>query len=120
MKKNNLMFVLFLVLVVASPMFADGLSSASTGGGLPWEGAMSKIVKSITGPVAFGISVIAIVGAGAGLIFGGEISGFLKSVMILALVIGMIVAATSVLNGLFTSGAVIIASASSLVGVVVA
>lgn len=105
---KNVKTILLLLAVFAIPMFASQAT-----GGLPWEGAMTKLVASITGPVAFGISVIAIVAAGAGLIFGGEISGFLKSVLILALVIGMIVAATGVLSGLFgTSGALITLEAS--------
>lgn len=99
---KNLKSAFFFLMLFSIPAFA-----ASTGNSLPWEGAMDKLVTSITGPVAFGISVIAIVAAGAGLIFGGEISGFLKSVLILALVIGMIVAATGVLKGLFGTSAVL-------------
>lgn len=110
---KKLQLVAFIALVMAVPMFA-----ANTGSALPWEGAMDKLVSSITGPVAFGISIIAIVAAGAGLIFGGEISGFLKSTMILALVIGMIVASAKVLSGLFGVGAVIAANYSPLLNLV--
>lgn len=102
---KNLKLVAFVMLVMAVPMFAQ-----NTGSALPWESSMDKLVSSITGPVAFGISIIAIVAAGAGLIFGSEISGFLKSTMILALVIGMIVASAKVLSGLFGVGAVIAAN----------
>lgn len=100
---KSLKFVL-LLLLLAVEMYA----SDSGGSGLPWEGAMSTLTDSLTGPVAFGISLVAIVGAGVGLIFGGEISGFLKASLILALVIGLIVSASSVLTGLFSDAATIV------------
>lgn len=81
MKKNSRVLVL---VAFALMFFATGAFASSTG--LPWEDPLTAIVNSIKGPVAFGISVIAIVAAGAGLIFGGEIGGFLKTLIILALV----------------------------------
>lgn len=100
---KNLKFVLLLLVAASVEMFA----SDSGGRGLPWESAMTTLTDSLTGPVAFGISLVAIVGAGVGLIFGGEISGFLKASLILALVIGLIVSASSVLTGLFSGAATI-------------
>jgi type IV secretion system protein VirB2 len=75
--------------------------ASSSGGGVPWEDPLSKIVDSITGPVAAGISVLAIVAAGITLVFGGEISGFIKTLAYIALVIALIVGATNVLSSLF-------------------
>lgn len=119
MKKENLKFIAMIaILFVGTSVFADGLS-ASGAGDLPWEGAMSKLTASIKGPVAFGISLVAIIGAGIGLIFGGEISGFLKASLILALVIGLIVSASNVLSGLFTDGAVLLAQAYSVAPILV-
>jgi len=74
---------------------------AMANGGLPYEDGMSKLVDSITGPVAFGISVIGVVAAGAMLIFGGDMNGFMRSIVFLVLVIGLIVSATSILSGMF-------------------
>jgi len=100
---TTLFIMLGLMLLLSPDVFA------STGGGsLPWEGPLDKIVQSIKGPVAFGISVIAIVGAGVGLIMGQEISGFLKAAIMLALVISLIVLAVNVLSGAFgISGALL-------------
>lgn len=120
MKKENLKFVAIVaVLLIGSSVYADGLSAGGAGD-LPWEGAMSKLTASIKGPVAFGISLVAIIGAGIGLIFGGEISGFLKASLILALVIGLIVSASNVLSGLFTTGSLLVAQAHSLSSLLVA
>ncbi|MCT7910691.1 TrbC/VirB2 family protein [Arcobacter lacus] len=85
---------LFLLLVLGT-----GIALASqTGANLPWESPLESLVDSITGPVAFAISLLAIVAAGAGLIFGGEISGFIKTVLYLVLVIAFIVGGASVMK----------------------
>lgn len=105
MKKSNTAN-LFLVAVIGLVLFAPDVFASSTG--LPWEDPLSAMVNSIKGPVAFGISVIAIVAAGAGLIFGGEITGFLKTSIILALVISLIVLAVNVLSSVFGIGSALI------------
>ena len=101
---NILNYVLFglLALILFSPELM-----ASTAN-LPWEGPLTKMVNSIKGPVAFGISVIAIVAAGAGLIFGGEIGTFMKSSIILALIISLIVFAVNILSSAFGIGSALI------------
>lgn len=77
------------------------LALASSSSGMPWEDPLSKVVDSITGPVAFGISVLGVVVAGMSLIFGGQLDGFIQKIAILALVIAVIVLATNVMSALF-------------------
>lgn len=84
--------------------FAANASST----GLPWESPLERIVDSITGPVAFGGSVLGIVVAGLSLVFGGEMDGFVQKIMILALVVSVIVGAVNLLTMLFgVSGALV-------------
>ena len=59
---------------------------------------------SQTGPVAQAIAVIGIVASGATLIFGGEISGFLKSVIYLILVCSLLIAGTKFIDVFGSSG----------------
>lgn len=106
MKKNNIKYI--LIALLAMVLLSPELMAAGAGRAMPWEGPLTIIVTSITGPVAFGISVIGIVGAGAMLIFGGEIGQFLKSSIILVLVIALIVLATQFLSGAFGIGAALI------------
>jgi type IV secretion system protein VirB2 len=84
-------------------------AAASTGGGsLPWETPLQTISTSITGPVAYAISLIGIVVAGAMLIWGGEINEFARRVIMLVMVISLIVFASNILSTLFSvSGAVL-------------
>ena len=101
---NILFIVLGLMLLLSPEVFAAN----SGGSALPWESSLSKLVDSVKGPVAFGISVVAIVGAGVGLIMGQEISAFLKVSLMLSLVIAIIVGAVNILSTLFgVAGALI-------------
>ena len=82
--------------------------AASMGGGLPWETPLATIKDSLTGPVAGAISLVAIVVAGAVLIFGGDFSAFVRALINVVLVISILIGASSLLSHLFgVSGAVV-------------
>ncbi len=83
-------------------------ASAAGGPGLPWESPLTTFVDSIKGPVAFAISLLGIIVCGALLIWGGEISEFVRRSVMLVLVIALLVLATNVLSGLFATAAVVI------------
>ena len=82
-------------------------AAAAAGGITEWETPLQKVVASIDGPVAFGISVIGIVVAGAMLIWGGEINEFSRKIIMLVLVLALIVTAVNLLSTLFGVGAVV-------------
>lgn len=96
----------FAFLIMSLVLSGDALASTSTG--LPWESPIDTFVKSISGPFALGISILGIVMCGAGLIFGGEMSAFVRSFAVIILVVSIIVGAVSGLTVLFgVSSAVI-------------
>ncbi|AGF75409.1 TrbC/VirB2 family protein [Bartonella vinsonii] len=101
--------VLLLFLILGDIAYA---SDATSGGGasLPWEAPLEKLKKSVSGPVAFVVSLLGLVAGGATLIFGGEVSEFVKRIIYLVLVISVIVFANTLLTGALFSGAVIPAS----------
>ena len=76
-------------------------TSRATTTGLPWEGPLTMIKDSLTGPVALAISLIAILVCGAMLIFGGEIGDFAKKLIMLVLVISLVVGGASMLSTVF-------------------
>ena len=94
---------LALLLLMATHAHA----ASGAGGGLPYEDWLTRIRQSITGPVAFGISVIAIVAAGAMLIFGGDMNGFMKTLVFIVLVLAFVIAAQNTLSAITGTGAVI-------------
>ncbi|WP_208438668.1 MULTISPECIES: TrbC/VirB2 family protein [Bartonella] len=96
----------FLYLILGDIAYA---SDATSGGGasLPWEAPLEKLKKSVSGPVAFVVSLLGLVAGGATLIFGGEVSEFVKRIIYLVLVISVIVFANTLLTGALFSGAVV-------------
>jgi type IV secretory pathway VirB2 component (pilin) len=99
----------FLMLLASHAQAASG-----AGGGLPYEDWLTRIRQSITGPVAFAISVIAIVAAGAMLIFGGDMNGFMKTLVFIVLVLAFVIAAQNTLSAITGTGAVIAEAAGHL------
>lgn len=96
------------VALPAVAAFAGGTAHAasSSSGSLPWETPLQTVLTSLDGPVAYAISIIAIVAAGATLVWGGEISEFTRRIIFIVMVISLIALATSVYSTIFTSGAV--------------
>lgn len=85
-----------------------GQALASTSGGLPWDGPVQTLQNDLTGPIATGISVVALLGAGAALAFGGdELGGVAKKLLYLVLAIAIIVLGNNFLSALGLSGAII-------------
>ena len=100
--------VVFLVLVFGAINPAHAADATEGGGaGLPWEGPLTKLKQSISGPVAFVIALLGIVACGATLIWGGEVSEFTRRIIYVVLVVCIIVFANTLLTGALFAGAVI-------------
>tara|TARA_B100000949_G_C14155719_1_gene396830 strand:+ start:251 stop:628 length:378 start_codon:yes stop_codon:yes gene_type:complete len=91
--------VLFL-LFMTHPALAS-----TTGGGLPFDSWLTKIQKSITGPFAFSAAIIGLVAAGATLIFGGDMNGFMRTLVFFVLVLSFLVAAQNTMTAITGKGA---------------
>jgi type IV secretion system protein TrbC len=83
-------------------LFALGTTGAfasETGTNLPWEGPLTTLVTSLTGPVAYAISVIAIVALGATLAFaGGEMGETMKRLLHVGIAVCCVVFAAQVMT----------------------
>jgi type IV secretory pathway VirB2 component (pilin) len=77
------------------------------GGGLPWDTPIQTLKADLTGPTAFGISLIAIVGVFCVMIFGGEINHFVRSLCFVALCVSAVVGVTALVTSLGIAGATI-------------
>jgi type IV secretion system protein VirB2 len=95
------------ILFFISFFSADAFASAGAGGGLPYEDWLDRLKDSVTGPVAFTISLIGIVVAGALLIFGGDMNGFFKTLVLIVLVMALLVGAQNFMSSFFGKGAVV-------------
>lgn len=106
--------IVFLVLGVAV-LYASPVSAAvGTGGGLPYESWLADLRNSVTGPVAFTFSIVGIVIAGSVLIFGGELNGFIRSLVFIVLVMSFLVGAQNMMATFFGRGALIDSQGSNV------
>ena len=92
-----------LALMMLVPQHA--LASEGTGGSLPYEGWLTNLRNSVTGPVAFTLSLVGIVVAGGILIFGGELNGFFRTLIFIVLVMAVLVGAQNMMTTFFGRGA---------------
>ena len=103
-------FPLFLaVLVVSLATTVDAWAGPGTGGKLPYETWLNNVRASATGPVAYAFGIIGIVVAGGVLIFGGDLNGFFRSMLVVVLVMALLVTANTVMTDLFETSAEIAA-----------
>jgi type IV secretion system protein VirB2 len=73
--------------------------AAENGNNLPWEGPLNTLVTSLTGPVAYAISVIAIVALGATLAFAsGEMGETMKRLLQIGIAVCLVVFAAQVMS----------------------
>ena len=97
----TVLLAFFLCLAVTSDAFAG----AGQGGGLPYEDWLEQIRNSATGPVAYAFGLIGIVVCGGTLIFGGDLNGFFRAILIIVLVMALLVTANTVMVDLFGTSA---------------
>jgi type IV secretory pathway VirB2 component (pilin) len=95
--------LLFLALMLMAPQHAH--ASEGTGGSLPYETWLTNLRNSVTGPVAFALSMIGIVVSGGVLIFGGDLNGFFRTMIFVVLVMALLVGAQNVMGTFFGRGA---------------
>jgi len=116
------MFYVTLAVLMSVFLLAPqhAFASEGTGGSLPYESWLTSLRNSVTGPVAFTLSVIGIVVAGGVLIFGGDLNGFFRSLIFLVLVMALLVGAQNVMSTFFGRGAEIAAIGESMFNAVAA
>lgn len=77
--------------------------------GAPWDAPIDTFVGWMTGKLALGLSVVALVIAGAKALFsGGELSGYAKTFILVVIGAATITGAVAVFNLLFAGAGAII------------
>lgn len=110
--KNNFHLGTFAILAFILIAAHPAMASTGTGGSLPYETWLTSLQNSVTGPVAFALSIIGIVVAGGVLIFGGELNAFFRSLIFIVLVMALLIGAKNMMSTFFGQGAVIAAIAA--------
>lgn len=107
---KNTAFVLIFIGVTLL-LSQDAVASTGGTGALPYEGWIETLSNSVTGPFAFGASLIGLVAAGATLMFGGDLNGFFRTMLFLVLVISLVIAAKNLMSSFFGKSALILLGA---------
>lgn len=87
--------------------FVGSSANASTTSSLPWDGPLTTLQNSLTGPVATAISVIAFLAAGAALVFGEELGGIAKKALYVVLGVSFMVMGNKFLSALGLTGSLV-------------
>ena len=98
------LLIAYLLLVPGHAYAAEG-----TGGSLPYESWLANLRNSVTGPVAFALSLVGIVVSGGTLILGGDLNGFFRTMIFVVLVMALLVGAQNMMSSFFGRGAEIAA-----------
>lgn len=111
MFKGNFPGAALTVLVLLSlALFADAASASTAGpgggSGLQWETPIQTIVRSVSGPVAYGFAVLGLIGLAVKYTIGGDMGDMMKTVLNVVIAISMLMFAVPLLGTLF-AGAVI-------------
>ena len=106
MKKTKWLFLSILLFLALSPSLALAAGIGGGGGALPWETPLQNVQQSLTGPVAKGIALVAIVGALGTLLFlHAEMNQFTRVIVFIVMGIGTLVGANAFLSGSGAQGA---------------
>lgn len=81
--------------------------ASSTEGSLPWDAPLQTLAADLTGPVATAISIIALFVAGAILVFGEDLSHFVRRALMAVIAIAFLVLGAKFLTALGLAGATV-------------
>jgi type IV secretory pathway VirB2 component (pilin) len=99
--------------IVLSGLLADMLPGTALaagtggGGGMPWDGPLQDITNSLTGPVAMTIAIGAFFVAGAILVFGEDMSAFVRRLLMVVIAVCLLVFGNKFLSAMGITGATV-------------
>ena len=102
--------IAFLLAIFCLAASGQAHASEGIGGTLPYESWLMNLRNSVTGPVAFTLSMVGIVVAGGALVMGGDLSGFFRTLVFIVLVLAFLVGAQNMMSNFFGRGAEIAAA----------
>lgn len=97
--------------VVMAGLMADMLpgtaSATTTGGSMPWDSPLQTLTASLTGPVAMAIAIGAFFVAGAILVFGEDMSAFVRRLLMVVIAVCLLVFGNKFLTAMGITGAMV-------------
>lgn len=102
---NKSLLLLGLFILMVTVISSDAHAGTTVGGNLPYETWLTSLRNSVTGPVAFTLSLVGLVIAGGVLIFGGDLNGFFRTLVFIVLVMALLVGAQNMMTTFFGAAA---------------
>lgn len=96
-QKRNINRALLIAMMIATSTVSAATGSDPLGGGI------CNFVNLLTGKWLFGIAILAMVGGGAALLFGAELTDGIKKAVTIVTIVGFITTFSSVLLLVFPS-----------------
>ena len=104
--KTKWLFLSIIIFLALSPSLGLAAGTGGGAGGLPWETPLQNVQQSMTGPVAKGVALVAIVGAiGTMLFLHAEMNTFTRVIVYVVMGIGTLIGANAFLSGSGAQGA---------------
>lgn len=94
-------------LMVVGAMFTQA-DATTISGNMPWDNALQTIISQLTGPVALAIAIGAFFVAGAILVFGEDMSAFVRRLLMVVIAVALLVGGSSFLTAMFPSMSAVI------------
>lgn len=102
--KSCIKLALFMGLFI----FTAKAAFAGTGDSMPWDSGLDKLVANLTGKTALAVGTLALFASATALVFGGEMSEWVRKTLLLVVAISMLISGGSLIKILFNvSGALI-------------
>ena len=105
--KTAIFAAIFALTLLCLPVAALA-QDVSPDNSVPWDTGLKALIDVITGPTALYISMIGLFFAGGILIFGGELGGFTRMVMMVVLVGSMLTGISNLIVKFINSGCVLL------------
>ena len=86
-KTSHSPLLLALALAAVVLVLEPGAAFATESDGMPWSTPLQTIAASLTGPVAYWLSLVGIFVCGAALVFGGEINELVRWLIMAILIV---------------------------------
>lgn len=99
-QKISCVFFILSLATLFVVLIADSAFASAT---FEYETALSTFADSITGPVALTVSIIAMAASGFGIVFGGELTGWIKIACGIICIVGFIVFSSNIFQKIYGS-----------------
>lgn len=106
MFKGNWPLLVFVCLAVFAEVAVASTAGPGGGSGMQWETPIQTIVRSLSGPVAYGFAVLGVIALAIKYLIGGDLGDTFRQILNVVIVISMLMFAVPMLGTLFVGAAV--------------